>query len=65
LTWRRLGEEQLLWKFKKGGIDFDIQLERNDVHHDDFFFFGIDSDRNGHLASFHHSKKVPKLTEGN
>ena len=33
-----------MWKFKKGGIDFDIQLERNDVHHDDFFFFGIHSD---------------------
>ena len=24
-----------------------------------------DIGRNGHLASFHHSKKVPKLTEGN
>jgi hypothetical protein len=51
LTWRRSGEEQLLWRFKKKGIDFHIELERNDVRHDEFFFFGINSDNLEKLKS--------------
>lgn len=32
-------------------MDFEIPLERNVVHHDDFFFFGIDSDNLEKLKS--------------